>query len=469
MRRLVLTPILGVVIMLSSLNCFAQVKPFNPTEQKMIQLVLNTKNPDVFLYRPDKPFTLKSGKISPIFMNFGNFVTGESWAQLGDVYAQAIIDQKIEFDVVFGSAYKGIPLSVTIARSLYEQNHVNYPYAFNRKEAKEHGEGGAIVGADLKGKRVLIVDDVITSGKATRESIELIQKAGGTPVALIVAVDRREGADQNALSDVLPVYGITTLEHIVAVKKATDQKVAQAKNAEIVVPVDVENMQQAKELVAKLDPKLCKLKIGMQLFTAEGPKMVKYFSNKGYDVFLDLKYLDIPNTVYGAVKQAAELNVWMLTVHASGTDEMLAQAHKAVADFAKENPGKRVPLVVGVTILTSTSDADLKSTFSFNSMQDAVLKLATRAKQNQLDGIVCSPLEAQMIRANGETFGTDFVLVTPGIRLDDNKQDQVRVATPEFAVKSGSNYLVVGRPITQAKNPKKALQTFVQHIKMASN
>lgn len=465
-RKSLVSSALTIILLFGSVFCQAQVTP-KPLEQKMINLILNTKSPDVFMYRPEKPFTLKSGKVSPVFMNFGNFISGESISQLADIYAQAIIEQNLEFDVIFGSAYKGIPLSVAIVRSLYEKNGRNYGYAYNRKEAKDHGELGNLVGADIAGKRVLIVDDVITSGSATRESLEVIQASGGKPVALLVAVDRRETNEIAKPLDTLPVYGITTLDNIIAMR---ERKVKQApqKLAEIVVPVDVDNMDQAKALVKKLDPKMCKLKIGLQLFTAEGPKIVQYFTARGYDVFLDLKYLDIPNTVYGAVKQAAELNVWMLTVHTTGSDDMLAAAHKAVADFAKANPGKRVPMVVGVTILTSISDAELKNTFKFNDMQDAVLKLALKAKQHQLDGIVCSPLEAQMIRAHNQDFGSNFVIVTPGIRLDDNKQDQVRVATPEFAVKSGSNYLVVGRPITTAKNPKKALQTFVNEVKLAS-
>lgn len=467
MRKIVaIIPLLSVALSVHSTNLIAKPEAISATEQKMIQIILDTKSPDVFMYRPDKPFTLKSGKISPIFMNFGNFISGESISHLSDIYAEEIINKKLEFDVIFGSAYKGIPLCVSIARSLYENNKVNYPYAYNRKEAKDHGEGGTIVGADIAGKRVLIVDDVITSGKATRESIEIIEKAGGKPVGLMVAVDRREGAEKAAKLDNMPVHSVTYLEHILAVRQKIEDNRAQNKVAQIVVPIDVENMQQAQEVVAKLDPKMCKLKIGMQLFTAEGPKIVQYFNEKGYDIFLDLKYLDIPNTVYGAVRQAAEHNVWMLTVHTTGSDEMLAQAHQAVEDFAKANPGKRVPLIVGVTILTSISDSELKSTFNFADMNDAVLKLATKAKTYKLDGIVCSPLEAQMIRANKE-FGTDFVIVTPGIRLDDNKQDQVRVATPEFAVKSGSNYLVVGRPITQAKDPKAALQLFTNHIQTA--
>ncbi len=457
----------SIALLMCSFNTYAMPN-ISDTEYQMVNLVLDTKSPDVFMYRPDKPFTLKSGKISPIFMNFGNFVRGDSISKLADIYAEAIINKNIEFDVVFGSAYKGIPLSVSIVRSLYEKNNINYPYAFNRKEAKDHGEGGALVGADIAGKKVLIVDDVITSGKATRESMELIKKAGGTPVALVVAVDRREGPDKTETLDGIPVHGITTLESILAVREELEQNQKNEKIAKIVVPIDVANMQEAQKLVAKLDPKLCKLKIGMQLFTAEGPKLVQHFSDQGYDIFLDLKYLDIPNTVYGAVKQAAELNVWMLTVHTTGSDEMLAQAHKAVADFAKSNPGKRVPKIVGVTVLTSFSEQELKSTFNYASMNDAVLKLASKAKKYKLDGIVCSPLEAKMIREHSNEFGSDFVIVTPGIRLDDNKQDQVRVATPELAVKSGSNFLVVGRPITHAKDPKRELQKFNQHIQAAS-
>lgn len=452
----------------SALSCNAISATIDQNEYQMIQLVLDTKSPDVFMYRPDKPFTLKSGKISPIFMNFGNFVKGDSISQLSDIYADAIIKNNIQFDVIFGSAYKGIPLAVSIARSLYEKNNLNYPYAFNRKEVKDHGEGGLVVGADIAGKRVLIVDDVITSGKATRESIEIIKQAGGIPVGLVVAVDRREGHDKTAKLESIPVYGITTLENILVVREKIEQEKETKKIAKIVVPIDVDNMQQAQDLVAKLDPKLCKLKIGLQLFTSEGPKLVQHFTKQGYDVFLDLKYLDIPNTVYGAVKQAAELNVWMLTVHTTGSDEMLAQAHQAIEDFSKQNPGKRVPMIVGVTILTSFSESELKSTFNFNSMQDAVLQLASKAKKYKLDGIVCSPLEAQMIRAHSKDFGKDFVIVTPGIRLDDNKQDQVRVATPEVAVKAGSNYLVIGRPITQAKDPKEALAMIDKHIKTAA-
>ncbi len=451
----------GLVLAALSFNVHAvAADPQSSHEQQMIQLILNTKNPDVFLYSPDKPFTLKSGKISPIFMNFGNITSGKSISKLGDIYAAELIAKKVEFDVIFGSAYKGIPLAVATANSLYEKHGKDYPYAFNRKEAKDHGEGGVLVGADLKGKRVLIVDDVITTGTATKESMDIIQKAGGKTVGLLVSVDRREGNEK--LPGNTPVFAVTSLDHVVAAKKA--QTLAQTKPAEIIVALDVQNKAQVDAIIAKLDPKLCKVKVGLQLFTAEGPSIVQYLHGKGYDVFLDLKYLDIPTTVYNAVWQAAELNVWMLNVHTSGADAMLTQARQALVDFAQKNPNKRLPLLVGVTILTSVSDSELKSTFKYSTMDEAVMKLALKAKQNNLNGIVCSPHEARMIRANPE-FGPDFVIVTPGIRMDDNVQDQARAATPQLAVKAGSNYLVVGRPITQAKDPHTALLEFVQSIK----
>ena len=443
--------------------CMAETGDIDP-EHKLIELIINTKSPDVLLYSPEKPFTLKSGKLSPVFCNFGNITSGEAISHLGDIYASSIINNKLEFDVIYGSAYKGIPLAVTVARSLYEKQGKNFPYAFNRKEAKDHGEGGQLVGADMKGKKVLIVDDVITTGKATIESIDLIEKAGGRAVGLIVSVDRRE--TKSSLPGNIPVIGITTLDNVLKAKET--QTNAQKKPAEIIVALDVDNRRQAEKLIAKLNPKRCKIKVGLQLFTAEGPSIVKYLQSKGFDVFLDLKYLDIPNTVYNAVWQAAELNVWMLTVHTMGSDLMLSQAKQAATDYVEKYPKKRVPLIVGVTVLTSLSEKELQTTFKFHDMPNAVLSLATKANQHHLDGIVCSPQEAAMIRSHKQQFGPNFLIVTPGIRLTADTQDQVRVATPEAAVQSGSNYLVVGRPITQAKDPNQALLTFFDKVKMAA-
>lgn len=157
-------------------------------------------------------FTLKSGRISPYFFNAGLFQTGSALAQLGKFYAQAIVDSGVEFDMLFGPAYKGIPLAAATAIALYEQHGKDYPYAFNRKEAKDHGEGGTIVGAALKG-RVLVIDDVITAGTAIRESADIVAQNGATLAAVAIALDRQERGtgEQSAVQEVESRYGICVI------------------------------------------------------------------------------------------------------------------------------------------------------------------------------------------------------------------------------------------------------------------
>lgn len=166
-------------------------------------------------------FTLKSGRVSPYFFNAGLFNTGASLARLGRFYAEAIVNAGIGFDVLYGPAYKGIPLAAITAGALYDQHQLDMPYAFNRKEAKDHGEGGVIVGHPLEG-RVLIIDDVISAGTSVRESIEIIQHAGATPAAVVIALDRQEKGldDRSAIQAVeqdhdMPVTSIVKLEHII--------------------------------------------------------------------------------------------------------------------------------------------------------------------------------------------------------------------------------------------------------------
>ncbi|MCP3870185.1 MAG: orotate phosphoribosyltransferase [Gammaproteobacteria bacterium] len=154
-------------------------------------------------------FTLKSGRVSPYFFNAGLFNTGSSLAQLGRCYAQAITDSKIEFDLLFGPAYKGIPLAAVTASALWDSHRVNTPYAFNRKEAKDHGEGGNIVGHSLAG-RILIIDDVITAGTAIRESVEVIRAQGAAPAGVVIALDRQEKGtgERSAIQEVEQDYGL---------------------------------------------------------------------------------------------------------------------------------------------------------------------------------------------------------------------------------------------------------------------
>ena len=167
-------------------------------------------------------FTLKSGRISPYFFNAGLFNTGASLARLGRFYAQAIVDSGIQFDVLYGPAYKGIPLAAVTAAALYDQHNIDIPYAFNRKEAKDHGEGGSIVGHPLQGK-IMIIDDVITAGTAIRESMDIIQAEGATPAGVVIALDRQEKGkgERSAIQEVesdygMPVAAIVRLEHLIA-------------------------------------------------------------------------------------------------------------------------------------------------------------------------------------------------------------------------------------------------------------
>lgn len=215
----------------------------------------------------------------------------------------------------------------------------------------------------------------------------------------------------------------------------------------VIVALDFPDAAQTLQFVAKLSPSLCRLKIGKELFTAEGAKLVEALIARGFDVFLDLKYHDIPNTVASACKVAADLGVWMLDVHASGGSKMIAAAREALAAYT------RPPLLIAVTVLTSFNEGDLSELGIAGSIQDQVLRLATLAQHSGADGVVCSALEANMLR---QACGEQFALVTPGIRLANhqaNSDDQARITTPSDAMAAGSHYLVMGRPITRAADP----------------
>jgi orotidine-5'-phosphate decarboxylase len=213
----------------------------------------------------------------------------------------------------------------------------------------------------------------------------------------------------------------------------------------LIIALDFDNLQQAYSLVEKLEPARCRLKVGKEVFTKFGPTFVERLVKKGFDVFLDLKFHDIPHTVAKACQAAAELGVWMVNVHALGGQEMLRAAREAI-----ENAKDRRPLLIAVTLLTSLVEADLPMIGLQGTMEENVLRLARLAKENLLDGVVCSALEGPLLRSE---LGKNFYLVTPGIRLKPEKDDQKRTLTPREAIDAGSDYLVVGRPITRAENP----------------
>jgi orotidine-5'-phosphate decarboxylase len=215
-----------------------------------------------------------------------------------------------------------------------------------------------------------------------------------------------------------------------------------------IIALDFSSPKEALAIVEQLKSTGCRFKIGKELFTSAGPDFVRQLVEQGVDIFLDLKFHDIPNTVARACKIAANLGVWMLTVHASGGREMLMVARNALKEY--DNP----PLLIAVTILTSLKKEDLHTIGLHGSVEENVLNLARLAKACDVDGIVCSPQEIDLIRKN---IDFSFQLITPGIRpVNTLADDQKRVMTPAEALQRGANYLVIGRPIIAALNPLQA-------------
>lgn len=224
----------------------------------------------------------------------------------------------------------------------------------------------------------------------------------------------------------------------------------------IIVALDFADRHQAEALVARLDPSLCKLKIGKELFTRAGPDLVRAVVEQGYDVFLDLKFHDIPNTTARAVAAAADLGVWMVNVHASGGQRMMEAAAQQLQGMGVKT------LLTAVTVLTSMSEDDLRQIGIDDSTDQQVLRLATLARDSGVDGVVCSPLEAAGLAAQ---LGNSFLRVTPGVRpADAGADDQRRTMTPAQALANGSSYLVIGRPITRAASPRDTLLAIREEI-----
>jgi orotidine-5'-phosphate decarboxylase len=227
-------------------------------------------------------------------------------------------------------------------------------------------------------------------------------------------------------------------------------------STKIIVALDYADAASALALMERLDPALCRLKVGKELFTAAGPELVRTLVARGFEVFLDLKFHDIPNTVAAACRVAASLGVWMMNVHASGGRRMMEAAREALADLPHP------PLLIAVTVLTSMSAEDLGDVGISAAPADQVLRLARLAHACKLDGVVCSAQEAAMLRAD---LGTDFRLVTPGIRpVGAEAGDQRRVMTPAEALRAGATDLVIGRPITAAADPLAALKQIQSDI-----
>ncbi len=227
-------------------------------------------------------------------------------------------------------------------------------------------------------------------------------------------------------------------------------------NSPVIIALDNMTKDASLALADQLDPALCRLKVGKELYTRCGPEIVNALHQRQFEVFLDLKFHDIPNTTAQAVLAAAELGIWMVNVHASAGFEAMSLAKQRLLD------GDFQTLLIAVTVLTSMDNAALLQTGITDGLDAQVSRLAQLTKQSGLDGVVCSAQEAKTLKA---LCGQDFKLITPGIRLpDDNADDQKRICTPKQALNDGSDYLVIGRSITQAADPAAKLQLILQSL-----
>ena len=235
-----------------------------------------------------------------------------------------------------------------------------------------------------------------------------------------------------------------------------------ARRTPVIVALDFANEADTLAFVRRLSPGLCRLKIGKELFTATGRRLAEALINQGFQLFLDLKYHDIPNTVVAACRVAADMGVWMVDMHTSGGRRMMEAAAEAVAGYHTK------PLLIGVTVLTSMEQSDLAEIGLNIAPEEQVIRLAKLAQSSGLDGVVCSAQEAAPLRRE---LGQDFVLVTPGIRLDvaGNNDDQRRIMTPTEALAAGSTYLVMGRPVTKAADPVAVLREVNRVVNLEAN
>ena len=227
------------------------------------------------------------------------------------------------------------------------------------------------------------------------------------------------------------------------------------KRKQIIVALDYDSSKEANSIAKLLDPEIYRLKIGKQLFTAEGPKIIENFNKQGFEIFLDLKLHDIPNTVYKALKNILKHDIWMTNIHLLGGEDMIRAAKEARESI------KSKALLIGVSVLTSLSEKNIKNMGFEMKIPELVKNLSMSAKQNNIDGVVCSAKEVPEIKRN---FGENFLTVTPGIRIQQKSDDQSRVATLEEAIRIGSDYIVLGREITASENISKMIKKVESYI-----
>lgn len=226
-------------------------------------------------------------------------------------------------------------------------------------------------------------------------------------------------------------------------------------NSKIIVALDFGSLSETEDFLKKVKGQNCRVKVGKELFTNEGPNVIKLIQQYGFEIFLDLKFHDIPNTVSKAIKASCNLGIWMVNVHASGGKQMLLAAREAVDSSSNK------PILIAVTILTSYDNYSFQELGFKNNLLDQIAYLATLSENSGMDGIVCSANDIPSIKP---LVKEKFQFITPGVRLTNSNDDQKRVTTPEDAIKQGSNYLVIGRPITSSEDPAALIEKINQKI-----
>lgn len=444
--------------------------------------------------RPKNPFTWASGFRMPIYNDNRMFLIHPKYRELIlDAFKKLLQSERISFDIIAGTSTSGIPPATTLADSLGK------PLIYVRDKPKSHGLKNQIEGidaeSDLQGKEVVLIEDLISTGGSSARAVQAIRNANGICKYCISIFNYGLGKANNAfekLDEPCEIKSLLTYDTLLEVAKQTKYidiqqsemlaewrqdpfnwgekhgfpKVIKMELTEkekvaremVCLPLDgLETVEKVKARVEELSPVVGLFKIGKETFTRFGPEIVKLVQDNGANVFLDLKYHDIPNTVKGAADAASKLGVYMFNIHASGGLEMMQAAVEGAKEGAKKYKTK-VPKITAVTILTSIDNDILNHQLNVPGLLlDQVLKLAQLSQQAGLDGIVCSAADLQAIK---DKLPKDFMFVTPGIKGPNTPagSDQKRVFTPGNAVQDGSSILVIGRAITGHESSEKRLQ-----------